>query len=263
MLVLRGLRKLFPVGEQHVVALDGIDLHVPKGQFITIIGSNGAGKSTLLNAVAGVFLVDEGSIMLEGKDVTFVPEHRRAAKVARVFQNPLDGTAASMTVEENIALAAARGRRRRLRRGVRSAEREKTMEALARLQLGLEDRLLQPAGLLSGGQRQALSLLMATMTRPSILLLDEHTAALDPKSAEHISNLTERLTREYELTTLMVTHNMEQALRMGDRTIMMHGGQIVLDIAGPDRKKMTVEDLVDRFAQVRGARLVDDRVLLG
>jgi len=263
MLVLRGIRKLFPVGEQRVVALDGIDLHVPKGQFITIIGSNGAGKSTLLNAVAGVFFVDEGSILLDGQDVTFMPEHKRAAKVARVFQNPLDGTAASMTVEENIALAAARGRRRGLRRGVRAALRERTKEALARLELGLEHRLLQPAGLLSGGQRQALSLLMATMTEPSILLLDEHTAALDPKSAAHISALTERLARENGLTTLMVTHNMEQALRMGDRTIMMHGGQIILDISGPAREKMTVEDLVHRFAQIRGTRLVDDRVLLG
>src|SRR5690606_36378922 len=195
--------------------------------------------------------------------VTFMPEHKRAAKVARVFQNPLDGTAASMTVEENIALAAARGRRRGLRRGVRAALRERTKEALARLELGLEHRLLQPAGLLSGGQRQALSLLIATMTEPSILLLHEHTAALDPKSAAHISALTERLARENGLTTLMVTHNMEQALRMGDRTILMHGGQIILDISGPAREKMTVEDLVHRFAQVRGTQLVDDRELLG
>lgn len=263
MLELRGVLKRFPVGQQQVTALDGVDLTVSRGQFVTIIGSNGAGKSTLLNAIAGVFPLDGGCIQLDGQDVTFFPEYRRAARVARVFQNPLDGTAGSMTVEENLAMAAARGRRRGWRRGVRASERERAMAALAQLGLGLENRLQQPAGLLSGGQRQALSLLMATIARPSVLLLDEHTAALDPKAADHIAELTERLVREGGLTALMVTHNMEQALRMGDRTIMMHGGKIVLDIQGPQRHHMTVNDLLEQFARVRGARLVDDRVLLG
>lgn len=264
MLIIRRLIKTFPLGQQRVVALNGINLDVEPGQFVTIIGSNGAGKSTLLNAVAGVFPPDGGTITLNGLDLTYLPEHRRAALIGRVFQNPLDGTAASMTVEENLAMAMARGRRRSgFVRGVRPALREQFAEALKQLELGLEDRLQQPVGLLSGGQRQALSLLMATMARPQVLLLDEHTAALDPKTARHVSELTLKLAREHGLATLMVTHNMQDALRMGDRTIMMHEGRIVLDISGPQRQHMTVSDLIQLFSKVRGEQLTDDRVLLG
>jgi putative ABC transport system ATP-binding protein len=263
MLELRHLHKTFAMGGLAPrVALADVNLTVPTGEFVTIIGSNGAGKSTLLNAVAGVFFVDKGCIKLNGKDITLLPEHRRAAYIGRVFQNPLQGTAASMTVEENMVLAYRRGQRRSLRRGITSELRRMMRDRLSELGLGLEDRLQTPVGHLSGGQRQALTLLMATMARPELLLLDEHVAALDPNTAQQILQLTERIVTAEKLTTLMVTHNMEHALRMGDATIMMHEGQIVLNVTGWERASMTVRDLLDQFSRVRGEQLLDDRVLL-
>lgn len=263
MLVVRGLTKRFAVGGGSVkTAVDHVDLTVPAGQFVAVVGSNGAGKSTLLNLIAGRYFPDEGSIELNGVDVTNWSEHRRAAFIGRVFQDPLQGTAASMTVEENLSMAACRGRRRGLRPGVTAAERERFRERLAELGLGLEDRLRSPVGQLSGGQRQSLSLIMATLSRPSLLLLDEHTAALDPKTARQVLELTTRIVGEYGLTTLMVTHNLEHALRVGHRTIMMHEGAIVLDVSGPERAEMTVHHLLDEFSRVRKQQVLDDRMLL-
>ncbi len=263
MLTVKNLTKRFSVGGGSTkVAVDNVSLTVETGQFVTVIGSNGAGKSTLLNLIAGRHLPDEGRIVLDGVDMTDWSEHRRAAYIGRVFQDPLQGTAASMTIEENLSMAAARGRRRGLRRGVTAEQRQRFRELLAQLELGLEDRLRSDVGLLSGGQRQSLSLIMATLTKPSLLLLDEHTAALDPKTARQVLELTERIVSQHRLTTLMVTHNMEHALRMGDRTIMMHEGTIVLDVSGPERNDMTVQDLLDEFSRVRGHKVLDDRLLL-
>lgn len=263
MLSIRGLTKQFTVGGGSVkTAVDDVHLTVPTGQFVTIVGSNGAGKSTLLNLIAGTYTPDTGTIEVDGVDMTHWSEHRRAAYVGRVFQDPLQGTAASMTIEENLSIAACRGRRRRLRRGVTATERTRFQALLAELGLGLEERLRSAVGLLSGGQRQSLSLIMATLTKPSLLLLDEHTAALDPKTAQQVLALTTRLVAEHKLTTLMVTHNLEHALRIGDRTIMMHEGRIVLDVVGPERTQMTVEDLLEEFSRVRGHKLLDDRMLL-
>ncbi|MFO7311486.1 MAG: ABC transporter ATP-binding protein [Bacillota bacterium] len=263
MLVLEKLTKTFPVGGGSVkVAVNRVDLTIEKGQFVTVIGSNGAGKSTLLNLIAGRYLPDRGRIILDGVDITRWSEHRRAQFIGRVFQDPLQGTAASMTIEENLSMAELRGRRRTLARGVTPARRARYRELLAPLGLGLETRLQSEVGLLSGGQRQSLSLIMATMNHPSLLLLDEHTAALDPKTAKQVLDLTTRIVGEYGLTTLMVTHNLEHALRIGDRTIMMHEGSIVLDLSGPERARMTVQDLLQEFTRVRGADLVDDRLLL-
>lgn len=263
MLVIEGLTKRFPVGGGNLkTAVDRIDLVIEKGQFVTVIGSNGAGKSTLLNLIAGRHLPDRGKITLEATDITRLSEHRRAAWIGRVFQDPLQGTAASMTIEENLSMAELRGKRRSLRRGVTRDGRERYRKLLAPLGLGLEDRLQSEVGLLSGGQRQSLSLVMATMTRPTLLLLDEHTAALDPKTAQQVLALTARIVSEYGLTTLMVTHNLEHALRLGDRTIMLHEGRIVLDLSGPQRAEMTVQDLLAEFSRVRGHDLVDDRLLL-
>ncbi|HEY8496148.1 MAG TPA: ABC transporter ATP-binding protein [Limnochordales bacterium] len=263
MLVLEKLTKTFPVGGGSVkVAVNRVDLTIEKGQFVTVIGSNGAGKSTLLNLIAGRYLPDRGRIILDGVDITRWSEHRRAQFIGRVFQDPLQGTAASMTIEENLSMAELRGRRRTLARGVTRAGRARYRELLAPLGLGLETRLQSEVGLLSGGQRQSLSLIMATMTHPSLLLLDEHTAALDPKTAKQVLDLTTRIVGEYGLTTLMVTHNLEHALRIGDRTIMMHEGSVVLDLSGPERTRMTVQDLLQEFTRVRGADLVDDRLLL-
>ena len=262
-LSIKKVSKSFPVGGGSTkIAVDRVSLTVPQGQFVTVIGSNGAGKSTLLNLVAGRYIPDTGTISLNGTDITNLSEHRRAAFIGRVFQDPLQGTAASMTIEENLSMAESRGLRRTLRRGVTKERRARFRELLAVLGLGLEDRLRSEVGLLSGGQRQSLSLLMATMTKPSLLLLDEHTAALDPKTAQQVVALTERIVREYGLTTLMVTHNLEQALRLGDRTIMMHEGKIVLDLSGQVRRTMTVADLLAEFTRVRGESLVDDRLLL-
>ncbi len=229
---------------------------------MTIIGSNGAGKSTLLNAIAGVFPVDDGTIVIDGRDVTTLPEHLRAPVIGRVFQDPLQGTAASMSIEENLAMAARRGQRRRLVRGVTAKDRRVFRELLGLLGLGLEKRLSDPVGLLSGGQRQALALLMATMAQPKLLLLDEHVAALDPKTAQDILALTNRIVERYSLTVMMVTHNLRHALAYGNRTVMMHEGETVLDVRDPERAGMTVADLLERFHEMRGERLSDDRILL-
>lgn len=263
MLSIKRVSKRFPVGGgSYKVAIDGVDLEIAAGEFITVIGSNGAGKSTLLNLIAGRYTPDSGRIVLDGVDITTWSEHRRAGLIGRVFQDPLQGTAAHMTIEENLSMAQCRGKRRSLRRGVTRDHRTRFQELLALLELGLENRLRSEVGLLSGGQRQSLSLLMATMTKPSLLLLDEHTAALDPKTAQQVLNLTEQIVTDFGLTTLMVTHNLEQALRMGNRTIMMHEGQIVLDLKGPERQSMTVSDLLAEFTRVRGESLLDDRLLL-
>lgn len=263
MLEIQGLTKTFSVGGGSVkIAVNRVDLTIEKGQFVTVIGSNGAGKSTVLNLISGRHVPDRGKIALNGVDISKWSEHRRASLIGRVFQDPLQGTAASMTIEENLSMAEYRGKRRTLGRGVTWTSRNTYRELLAQLGLGLEDRLHSEVGLLSGGQRQSLSLLMATMTQPSLLLLDEHTAALDPKTAQQVLELTTKIVAEYGLTTLMVTHNLEHALRIGDRTIMMHEGRIVLDLSGPEREQMSVQGLLQEFTRVRGAHLVDDRLLL-
>jgi len=260
---LRGISVTFNPGTVNAVrALREIDLRLDEGELVTVVGSNGAGKSTLLNVVAGVRLPDAGRVSIAGRDVTREPEHRRAALVGRVFQNPLDGTAATMRVEENLAVALRRGQRRGFARGVGEDRRRLFRAALEPLGMGLEQRLAAPVGLLSGGQRQALTLLMATLAQPRVLLLDEHTAALDPAAAAEIEALTIRLQAEQGLTTLMVTHNMQQALRVGSRTLMLHQGEIALDLSGEERRGMTVDVLVRRFQQARHQELVDDELLL-
>ena len=243
-------------------ALNGVSLHLEDGDFATVIGGNGAGKSTLLNAVAGVWPVDQGSISIGGTDVTHLAEHKRAKFIGRVFQDPMMGTAATMQIDENLALAARRGKGRTLRPGITRDERNSYRELLTILDLGLEDRLTSKVGLLSGGQRQALTLLMATLQRPQLLLLDEHTAALDPKTAAKVLEATERIVRKEKLTTLMITHNMRDAIVHGNRLIMMYEGRIVLDIAGEDKKKLTVEQLLAMFGQVTGSDEADDKLLL-
>lgn len=262
MLYIEDLVKRFNGTGVEKPALAGISLRLQPGDFVTIIGSNGAGKSTLLNAIAGVFPVDDGRIVLDGEDITDLPEHRRACHIGRVFQDPAIGTAPNMTIEENLSLALSKGKRRGLGRGIRSQDRKLFRERLSLLGLGLENRLHDKVGLLSGGQRQALTLLMATIRRPKLLLLDEHIAALDPKTAELILNLTNKIVRGFGLTTLMVTHNLEHALEYGNRTIMMHEGEIILDLSGPKREVTKVPDLLSYFNQVRGENFVDDRVLL-
>ncbi|MGE5508379.1 MAG: ABC transporter ATP-binding protein [Chitinophagales bacterium] len=263
LLRLEQARKVFTLGEGlTAVALNGIDLAVAPGDFITIVGSNGAGKSTLLNAVAGTFPLDAGRIWLRDTEVTAWPEHRRARRVGRVFQSPTMGTAPHLTIAENLALAQGRGKARGLRWGVSRADREVFRAELARLRMGIEHRLADRVGTLSGGQRQALTLLMACLGGPELLLLDEHTAALDPKAAADVSSLTEQLVEERQLTVLMVTHNLEQALWMGNRTIMMHRGEVVLDVSGSARREMTPAQLLEAFHQARGERLLDDKVLL-
>jgi len=261
-LQLDSVRKTFFAGTPNErVALDGISLQLQPGEFTTVIGSNGAGKSTMLNIVAGKLSPDTGNVVVDGRDVTRQPDHRRAAHVGRVFQDPLAGTAPDMTIEENLAIAFARGKPRGLRLGVTRGKRDFFRQELASLELGLENRLKMKVGLLSGGQRQALSLLMATFSEPKILLLDEHTAALDPKRAELITRLTAEAVERHNLTTLMVTHNMDQALRVGTRLVMMHEGRVVVDIAGERKQRATVQDLLRAFEQVKGAEL-DDRTLL-
>ncbi|MBE3563871.1 MAG: ATP-binding cassette domain-containing protein [Hydrogenibacillus schlegelii] len=242
-------------------ALKDVTLSIAPGEFVIIIGSNGAGKSTLMNAVAGRIPVDRGRIVLDGVDITRWPEHRRAALIGRVFQDPMMGTAPSLSIAENMALAYRRGRRRVLRSFVGAKERALYREALATLELGLEARLETKVGALSGGERQALSLLMATFVEPKLLLLDEHTAALDPKRAELVLRLTEKIVREKRLTTLMITHNMAHALRMGDRLIMMHAGEIVLDLSAEEKAQMEIDDLLRAFERVRGEKFVDDRLV--
>ena len=243
-------------------ALKDLSLHLAEGESIAVIGGNGAGKSSLLNAVAGVWSVDSGSIHLGGVDITMLPEHQRAKYIGRVFQDPMMGTAANMQIEENLALAARRGCRRGLRIGITKAEREQFRQMLRLLDLGLEDRLTDKVGLLSGGQRQALTLLMATLRKPKLLLLDEHTAALDPKTAAKVMEVTRTLVNQDQLTTLMITHNMRDAIEYGDRLIMMYEGRIALDIAGQEKKNLTVEDLLAKFGQATGSFEVTDKLLL-
>ena len=263
MLEIQNVSKTFNAGTvNQKTALNGLNLKLNEGDFVTVIGGNGAGKSTMLNAVAGVWPVDEGKIIIDGVDVTRLSEHQRAAYIGRVFQDPMTGTAATMQIEENLALAARRGKPRTLRIGITKAEREQYRELLKTLDLGLEDRLTARVGLLSGGQRQALTLLMATMNKPKLLLLDEHTAALDPGTAEKVLTLTKRIVAEGNITCLMVTHNMSQALELGTRTLMMANGGIVLDVSGPERAGMTVEDLIARFKAGTGHALDNDRMLL-
>ena len=264
MLDMKNIRKTFNPGTvNEKTALNGVSLTLNDGDFVTVIGGNGAGKSTLLNAVAGVWPVDSGSISIGGTDVTKLPEHKRARYIGRVFQDPMMGTAATMQIEENMALAARRGRARTLRPGITRDERERYRETLKILDLGLEDRLTSKVGLLSGGQRQALTLLMAALRKPDLLLLDEHTAALDPKTAAKVLAATERIVQKDHLTTLMITHNMRDAIVHGNRLIMMYEGRIALDIAGEDKKKLTVEQLLAKFGQATGSDEADDKLLLG
>ncbi len=263
MIELKSILKYFHRGSiNEVLALNGVDLRVRRGDFITVIGSNGAGKSTLLNCLAGSYPLEGGRILLDEQDVTAWPEHRRARFISRVFQDPLLGTCGALSIEQNLALALRRGRPHLLGLGVKGRDRELFREQLRQLSLGLEARLKDKVGLLSGGQRQALTMLMATLVRPEILLLDEHTAALDPKTAQQILELTGRLVREQQLTALMVTHNMKQALQLGNRLIMMHQGQVILDVAGEEKRRMKVEDLLERFYTVRGEEFSQDRMLL-
>lgn len=243
-------------------ALQGVSLTLHDGDFVTVIGGNGAGKSTLLNAVAGVWPVDRGTISIDGVDLTHMPEHKRARYIGRVFQDPMLGSAATMQIEENLALAARRGQRRSLRPGITKADREEYVERLKILDLGLENRLTAKVGLLSGGQRQALTLLMATLCKPNLLLLDEHTAALDPKTAAKVLDATERLVQKDHLTTLMITHNMKDAIVHGNRLIMMYEGRIVIDVAGEEKKKLTVPQLLELFNEVSNSDEASDKLLL-
>lgn len=244
-------------------ALNNINLDLVKGDFVTVIGSNGAGKSTLMNVIAGQLYPDVGDVIINGKQVVHLPEYKRSNFIGRVFQDPMAGTAPSMTIEENLAMAYSRNKKRRLTFGVTKNRRDMFREYLATLNLGLEDRLTAKVGLLSGGERQALSLLMTTFTNPDILLLDEHTAALDPSRAELITSLTRDVVERSELTTLMVTHNMQQALDLGNRLIMMDKGQIIFEASGEEKQKLTVENLLHEFQRIRGEQFEDDRVVLG
>ena len=263
MLDLINVRKTFNKGTiNQRVALDGINLHLEDGDFVTVIGGNGAGKSTMLNAVAGVWPVDDGRIILDGEDITALPDYKRAKYIGRVFQDPMMGTAPNMQLEENLALAMRRGQRRGLGWGVTRAEREEYREKLRGLGLGLESRLTTKVSTLSGGQRQALTLLMATLKRPKLLLLDELTAALDPKTAAKVMELTDRIVREGQLTTLMITHNMRDAIQYGNRLIMLHDGHVILDIAGEEKKKLTVPDLLEQFTKASGDEFANDRAIL-
>ena len=264
MLKINNIVKVFNAGTvNEKTALNGLSLHLEEGDFCTVIGGNGAGKSTMLNAVAGVFQVDQGSIVIDGIDVTKLPEHKRAKYIGRVFQDPMTGTAATMQIEENLALAKRRGKKRSLRPGITKAEREEYKELLKILDLGLEDRLTSKVGLLSGGQRQALTLLMASLVKPKLLLLDEHTAALDPKTAAKVLEATEKIVNRDHLTTLMITHNMKDAIAHGNRLIMMKDGQVILNISGEEKKKLTVEDLLEKFNSASGEEFSNDRMILG
>ena len=264
MLDIKNICKTFNPGTvNQKTALNGVSLHLAPGDFVTVIGGNGAGKSTLLNAVAGVWKVDSGSISIDGVDLTHMPEHMRAKYIGRVFQDPMMGTAATMQIEENLALAARRGKARTLRPGITKADREEYIERLKILDLGLEERLTSKVGLLSGGQRQALTLLMASLQKPKLLLLDEHTAALDPKTAAKVLDATEKIVARDDLTTLMITHNMKDAIAYGNRLIMMYNGHIVIDVAGEEKKKLTVPQLLELFSKVSGSDEASDKLLLG
>ena len=263
MLKITGLQKTFNPGTvNEKVALAGLNLTIEDGDFVTVIGGNGAGKSTLFNAIAGVWKPDCGSIELDGVEISHMPEHKRAAFLGRVFQDPMKGTAPDMEIAENLAIAARRGTKRKLIWGVRKAERKQYKELLKTLDLGLENRLSSKVGLLSGGQRQAVTLLMATLKRPKLLLLDEHTAALDPKTAAKVLEITDRIVQENNLTTLMVTHNMKDAIEHGNRLIMMYDGKVVVDISGEEKKQLTVEQLLGLFAKASGSQFTNDRAIL-
>ena len=263
MLQIKDIFKTFNAGTiNEKVALKGVNLNLAPGDFVTVIGGNGAGKSTLLNSVAGVFSVDEGQILIDGVDVTHLPEYKRAKFIGRVFQDPMMGTAATMQIEEHLALAARRGKFRGLRTGITKAEREQYKEELKILGLGLEDRMTAKVGLLSGGQRQALTLLMATLQKPKLLLLDEHTAALDPKTAAKVLEVTQRIVERDNLTTLMITHNMRDAIAYGNRLIMMYDGVVLLDVSGEEKKNLTVEQLLALFSKASGSNEANDKMLL-
>ncbi len=263
MLEIRNIYKTFNPGTiNERKALNGVSLKLEEGDFVTVIGGNGAGKSTMLNAVAGVWPVDSGSILIDGINVTGMPEHKRARYLGRVFQDPMTGTAATMEIQENLALAMRRGKSRGLRWGVTKKEKETYREMLRELDLGLEERMSIKVGLLSGGQRQALTLLMATLQHPRLLLLDEHTAALDPKTAARVLDISDKIIDGENLTAMMVTHNMRDAIAHGNRLIMMNDGKIVIDIKGDEKKKLTVEDLLQKFEEVSGEEFSDDKALL-
>ncbi|WP_196593701.1 ABC transporter ATP-binding protein [Pectinatus sottacetonis] len=263
MLEVKNISKTFNPGTiTEKIALSGLSLHLYPGDFVTIIGGNGAGKSTLMNSIAGTFPIDEGKIIIANTDITKWAEHKRARYIGRVFQDPMMGTAAGMMIEENLAIASRRGKTPSLRWSARKSERNKFKELLQTLNLGLEDRLESKVGLLSGGQRQALTLLMATMGDPKLLLLDEHTAALDPKTAEKVLSMTDNIITSRHLTTLMITHNMRDALRFGNRLIMMFNGKIIIDVKGKDKKDLTVNDLLSMFEQASGSKMDNDRMLL-
>ncbi len=263
MLELVNVRKTFnPRTVNEKIALDGVNLRLEDGDFVTVIGGNGAGKSTMLNAIAGVWPIDSGRIAIDGCEITHLPEYKRAVLLGRVFQDPMTGTAATMQIEENLALAARRGQKRTLKIGITREERAAYRDKLASLGLGLEDRMTAKVGLLSGGQRQALTLLMATLKKPKLLLLDEHTAALDPRTAAKVLALSEKIVMENRLMTLMVTHNMRDAIQYGNRLIMMNEGRVILDISGEEKKKLTVEMLMDAFAKASGEAFANDRILL-
>ena len=264
MLQIVDIKKTFNAGTiNEKKALQGVNLHLKPGDFVTVIGGNGAGKSTLLNCVSGAYMVDEGGIYIDGIDVTALSEHKRAKYIGRVFQDPMMGTAATMQIEENLALAARRGKIRTLLPGITQKERAEYREMLKILDLGLEDRMTAKVGLLSGGQRQALTLLMATMRKPKLLLLDEHTAALDPKTAAKVLEVTEKIVSRDNLTTLMITHNMRDAIAYGNRLIMMYDGKIVVDVSGDEKKNLTVEQLLALFSKASGSDEADDKLLLG
>ena len=264
MLTIKNVRKTFNPGTvNEKKALNGVSLDLETGDFVTMIGGNGAGKSTLMNAIAGVWPIDSGRITIDGVDVTALPNYKRAAFLGRVFQDPMTGTAADMEIEENLALARRRGSFHAFWKwGVTKKEHEEYHELLKRLDLGLEDRMTAKVGLLSGGQRQALTLLMATLQKPKVLLLDEHTAALDPKTADKVLKATDRVVSENNLTTLMVTHNMRDAIAHGNRLVMMNNGQIILDIRGEEKKKLTIEDLLHKFEEVSGEEFTSDKAIL-
>ncbi|MBE6812758.1 MAG: ABC transporter ATP-binding protein [Clostridia bacterium] len=263
MLEIKNVTKIFNAGTvNEKIALNNISLTLNDGDFVTVIGGNGAGKSTMLNVTAGTYGVDDGRIIIDGKDVTKLPEYRRAKYIGRVFQDPMVGTAADMWIEENMALAQQRGTRRGLSWSITKKDREKFKEMLARLDLGLENRLSTKVALLSGGQRQAVTLLMASMMQPKLLLLDEHTAALDPKTAAKVLDITESIVNETKLTTLMITHNMKDALRLGNRLIMMHEGKIIFDVAGEEKQNLTVADLLKKFELASDGTFANDRMLL-
>ena len=263
MLELKNIYKTFNPGTiNEKRALNGLNLKLNEGDFVTVIGGNGAGKSTTLNAIAGVWSVDEGKIIIDGVDITKLSEHKRALYLGRVFQDPMTGTAATMSIEENMAIAARRGERRGLGWGITKKERERYKEALKELDLGLEDRLSSKVGLLSGGQRQAITLLMASLKKPKLLLLDEHTAALDPKTAAKVLAISDKIIQEHQLTAMMVTHNMKDAIAHGNRLIMMHEGKIIYDVAGEEKKNLKVADLLAKFEEVSGGEFANDRMML-